>query len=107
MALPEALIEAYFVSDRPLSIGLARSGVELTASSGYRRHTVANGGWSRHDGSALARGHFGPFTTSVAFNEALLFDGDTLIERVSMTGPVSLTPGSTWAHELLVAVASA
>jgi len=107
MALPEALIDAYFVAGRPLSIGLARRGVELTAASGYRRHTVTNGGWSRSDGSALARGFFGPFTTNVAFDEALLFDGDTLVERVAMSGPVSLTPGTSWAHELLVAVASA
>jgi len=107
MALPEALIAAYFVSDRPLSIGLARRGVELTTATGYHRHKVVKGGWSRSDGSALARGFFGPFTTSVAFDEALLFDGDALVERVPMTGPVSLTPGTSWAHELLVAVASA
>jgi hypothetical protein len=106
MALPEALIEAYFVSGRPLSIGLARHGVELPAASGYRRHLVAGGGWTRSDGSALARGEFGPFATHVAFDEALLFDGNTLIERVPSDGTVSLPPGSSWAQELLVAVAS-
>lgn len=107
MALPEALIEAYFVSGRPLAIGLARRGVELPGASGYRRHKVASGGWSRTNGSALARGSFGPFTTPVSFDEALLFDGDTLIERVRVDGPVSLPPGSSWSQELLVAVASA
>lgn len=107
MALPEALVEAYFVSDRPLSIGLARHGVELPGASGYRRHLVTSGGWTRSDGSALARGVFGPFTSHVAFDEALLFDGNTLIERVPVDGTVSLPPGSSWAQELLVAVASA
>lgn len=107
MALPEALIEAYFVPGRPLSIGLARRGVELSGATGYRRHTVERGGWSHSNGSALARGFFGPFTAPVAFDEALLFDGDTLIERVSVDGPVSLPAGSSWAQELLVAVASA
>lgn len=106
MALPEALIETYFVSARPLFIGLARRGVEL-AGGGYRRHKVENGGWSRSNGSALARGFFGPFTTPVTFDEALLFDGDTLIERVSVGGSVSLVAGASWAQELLVAVASA
>lgn len=107
MALPEALIESYFVSARPLSIGLARRGVELSTASGYRRHKVTNGGWSRANGSALGRGTFGPFSTAVSFDEALLFDGDTLIERVMVGGLVSLTPGSSWSQELLVAVASA
>jgi len=107
MPLPDALLESYFVAARPLSIGLARRGVELPAVSGYRRHKVVSGGWSRSEGSVMARGFFGPFTSPVDFDEGLLFDGDTLVERVRMNGPVSLTPGTSWAHEMLFAVASA
>jgi hypothetical protein len=107
MALPEALVDAYFTSARPLSIGLARRGAELTPASGYRRSKVASDGWTRSDGSALARGYFGPFTTPVEFDQALLFDGDQLIETVQVDGPVALPPGTSWTQELVVAVAGA
>jgi len=105
MALPEALVAAYFTSARPLSIGLARRGVELIQASGYRRSKVAADGWTRSEGSALARGYFGPFTSPVEFDQALLFDGDQLIEAVDVDGPVALPPGTSWTQELVVAVA--
>lgn len=105
MALPDALVAAYFTSARPLSIGLARHGAELVGASGYRRSKIASDGWTRSEGSALARGFFGPFTTPVEFDQALLFDGDQLIETVAVDGPVALPPGTSWTQELVVAVA--
>lgn len=105
MALPEALVDAYFTSARPLSIGLARRGVELAPASGYRRSKIASDGWTRSDGSAFARGFFGPFTTPIEFDQALLFDGDQLIDTVAVDGPVALPTGTSWTQELVVAVA--
>jgi hypothetical protein len=103
MALAEALVEAYFTATRPLSIGLARRGVEL-ADGGYSRSRVA-GDWNISGASVVARGLFGPFVGTVAFDEALLFDGDRLVETVAVDGPVALPPGASWTQELILAVA--
>lgn len=105
MALPDELVAAYFTSARPLSIGLARRGAELPDASGYRRSKITSDGWTRSEGSALARGYFGPFTSPVEFDQALLFDGDQLVETVQVDGPVALPPGTSWTQTLVVAVA--
>ena len=105
MGLVEAFVEAYIESNRPWSIGLAFNGAELPISTGYRRFKVSRQDWKMAGGSAATRGQF-VFTTPVSFDEALLFDGDQIVERLPLDAPASMPPGK-WTQHFIVAGASA
>jgi hypothetical protein len=100
MSLAAAMV-AHFFSSPNVTVGLAAAGVELAGVGGYRRHTTPR--WEVRGPNATVRLEWGPFTSPVRFDEAVLYDGNKMIERFHI-GPWQIPAGGTHSTELFVEV---
>lgn len=97
MSLASAMVARYFESGN-VAVGLARQGNEVRGG-GYQR--IRRPGWESRGQVASVLVEWGPFSEDVEFDEAVLFDGDNIVERYSI-GFWRIPAGGTHRTELFI-----
>lgn len=107
MSLVDLLLESTLGNKRApdtLDVALFLGAREVT-DSGYKRASVANGGWQLTRGAAETTVRFGPFYATTQFDRVRLYRGSNeVVEEQSMSGPLTAPPQMVYEHTYVVSL---